>query len=194
MVLLAGTFGCSGSLVVPHRHASSQEAHVLRIAVERGLKDASTDGSTAFEIPVEVRAGSDTVRLPGCALRAFRLPAGGGARFATDSIVADADIERAVLPAPDSVVAPGQHRLVTLRLTTARLGRDSETGRDVGRIGVRVDESAQSIDRTVGCPDIRSLGPGVQHYGLERVETQPFGLGAIAVAALVITVLTLSGR
>ena len=192
--------GCTGAVVFADRHQASPTTSILRLATERGIKDASTSESTVFEIPFEVRTRGDSIRLPGCALRAFRIPTNSGSDFRRDSIREDDTLQLEMVSMSELIVPPNRTLIATLRLTDPNPPPDRRDRREddpeIERLGLRVEETPSVISPsyTAPCTDIRSTEGPVQHYGLNRVTVEPGGLGVMAGAGILIAILVLAAR
>lgn len=171
VVLAATSTGCVQSVAFAERHEASPVTSVLRIASERGLRDTSAGGSIVIEIPVEVRTGSNPVTLPGCAIQPFRMPAITGRKFDLNLAVIQADPLIALTTSTSSVPAD-QARIVTVRLVALLPSAGALQG-----LGLRFDETPAVLGVSVGCPNVRTTGPDVQHYGLIRAGVDPATLG-----------------
>lgn len=199
MVAFAATVaGCTGAVVFADRLAQVTPTGVLRIATERGLRDASNSGSLVIDIPIEVRTQSVSAQLPGCAIRAVRLPVGTHPDSLLTSLQEDPDVQLQMVAASDAIVPPDQTRIATLRLTAppplqqTRRGPRARAPAPVLSLWLRFDETV--LDQTVNCPAVQSTGPGLQLYRLERVDVEPGGLGVMAGAGILIAILVLAAR
>jgi hypothetical protein len=198
---------CVGSTVMSERRRGDAPTSVIRIADERGISDVTTGrrrtraladpsrggaavnpwsrdapaGDIEISIPLDIRAGADTVRIPGCGVQPFRIePALRGPVFEPSAARTTLDLAITV-PGGDVVIPPGQRRLVNVVLSARGLDPDDAS------LGIRVDERAGIIQRSGGCPPIDQAF-GATYYGLRVIPFEPAGIGVAAALAVLLTV------
>jgi len=200
-VMLSGA--CTTLVVVGERHRDSADPGVIRVAEERGFGDTldvrlsppvrpvrriptpQQPPRVRIGVPLEVRAGADSVVLTGCALRPFRLRPFSGPDFPLDSLVRDPDL--LLVPVGDSVVRPGERRLVVVRLVKAASDPETEA------FGIRIDERRAMLDSLGPCPPLSSAGDSIQHIAFRRREVEPLG-PMVGAGVLVLFSLVVLGR
>ncbi len=200
-VPLLAAAGCTTLLAFGERMNDDPQTHVIRVADERGITVLDATRRVPFDpggkgrgtarapgpdtvriaIPLEVRAGADSVVLDGCALQKFAAPPDSVA-LAPGLIHDDPEL-RLVFP-HERVVPAGERRIVTVHLEKAQFDWTRET------VGIRIDERAVSLGGGVACDPLGITGDSIQHYRLRLIDAEPIGpglaAGLLAVLALVI--------
>ena len=207
---IAAVFGCASAAVFAERRGDRPRSSVLRLATERGIKDVSTDELRQLEVPIEVRADSMQVVLPGCAVRPFWHQDLDDVDFVLDSIREvpfvtafavpsteelerrrDEPVRRQAFPAATVVVDSGQRRMVTITVVASR----SELGEN--ELGVRLDSSPGARFAEAGaCPSLIASTDSayVEHYALPGVFIESGGMAIAASALLLALIVIVTGR
>jgi len=186
LACLCSVCGCASMAVIPDRKGDRSASHVLRLAAERGITDQSNEEWRLLQVPFEVRTDSLQIVLPGCSVRAFRIPSLDDREFSLDSITEEPAITvvategrpREAYWSPGLVLTPaGIVRTDTVRFD--RIPPPGAVGADfrspqVPRPVIVHPHSAANVEVTVG---IRRSDLGDDDLGL-RLDSSPEALSA----------------
>jgi hypothetical protein len=189
-------------MVVGDRHRDSRPAGIVRVAEERGFSESLSDWHPGWDklpaasfvgepvriqVPLEIRARADPVLLHGCVLQPFRLGVTADRGFLIDSLSAPPGLRIEIPPGADSVIQPGERRLITVLLTKTSSDPRNED------VGIRIDERSSMLGSTGGCASLVAGGDSIQYYRFRRLEVEPLG-PALAGGVIVLLTLVLLGR